>query len=489
MSSRNGSERERVALAFEAQEYTYAQLDALAAGLAKTLAERGVTTGDRVALMSSNRPEWVVAVQAIWRLGAAVVLFSPAWKRTETEHALAITKPAHAVGDHPVLAELMPMTSLDDPIVPGPVITARGEPATTARVTENPGAEAVLVFSSGTTGLPKAVRHTHGSLRAAIGHWQHALELTADDRIQVTTPPSHILGLLNIATALELGVWMRLHRRFDLDLMLRHIQEDRITVEMAVAPIALALANHRELESYDLSSLRFIMWGATPVTASVARTVTRRTGVPWVPAYGASELPVIACNPVANARLDSAGKPVPGVSLRVVSLETGTPVPPNETGEIQVRAESLMSGYLPAEATAEAFSDGWYRTGDVGYVEPDGWVHLTDRCKEMIKVRGFQVAPAEVEGVLLGHPAVRDCAVFGVPDDVDGESVIAAVALDKPVDPAELIARVAASLASYKKPSQIVVVDEIPRLPSGKALRRVLKGRVLKERHGRAAIG
>ncbi len=177
------------------------------------------------------------------------------------------------------------------------------------------------MFSSGTTGLPKAVRHTHGSLRAAIGHWRDALELTDKDRIQVTTPPSHILGLLNIATALELGIWMRLHRRFDLDRMLHHIEADRITVEMAVAPIALALANHPELEDYDLTSLRFIMWGATPVTPSVAETVTKRTGVPWVPAYGASELPVIACNPLRNARLDSAGKPVPGVSLRVVSLD------------------------------------------------------------------------------------------------------------------------------------------------------------------------
>jgi len=485
MSSRNGSERERerVALAFEAQEYTYAQLDALAAGLAETLAERGVTTGDRVALMSSNRPEWVVAVQAIWRLGAAVVLFSPAWKRTETEHALAITKPAHACGDHPVLAELMPMTSLDDPILPGPVITARGGPATTARGAQNPSAEAVLVFSSGTTGLPKAVRHTHGSLRAAIGHWQHALELTQDDRIQVTTPPSHILGLLNIATALELGVWMRLHRRFDLDLMLHHIESDKITVEMAVAPIALALANHPKLESYDLSSLRFIMWGATPVMCSFAKPLPTRTGVPWVPAYGTSELPVIACNPIRHARLDSAGKPVPGVSLRVVSLESGEPVEPGETGEIQVRAASLMSGYLPAEATAEAFADGWYRTGDVGYVEPEGWVHLTDRAKEMIKVRGFQVAPAEVEGVLLGHPAVLDCAVFGVPDPVNGESVIATVTLERTAEPAELIAHVAGRLASYKKPSRVLVVDEIPRLPSGKALRRVLK-----ERYGRAAV-
>jgi long-chain acyl-CoA synthetase len=142
-----------------------------------------------------------------------------------------------------------------------------------------------------------------------------------------------------------------------------------------------------------------------------------------------------------------------------------------------------MAGYLPEEATKEAFSDGWYRTGDVGYVEPDGWVHLTDRSKEMIKVRGFQVAPAEVEGVLLGHPAVADTAVFGVPDPINGESIIAAVTLKKETEPADLIKHVADRLASYKKPARIEIVDEIPRLPSGKTLRRVLK-----ENYGRAPV-
>jgi long-chain acyl-CoA synthetase len=494
---------ERVALVFEDEEYSYARLDALAAGLAATLAARGVGAGDRVALMSANRPEWIVAVRAIWRLRASVVLFSPAWKLAETEHAVAITQPAHAVGDHPVLAGLMPMLNLDQPIEPIEPIEPLPPTGETAAPEPDQNAEAVLVFSSGTTGLPKAVIHTHGSLRAAINHWRDALELTSADRIQVTTPPSHILGLLNISTALELGIWMRLHRRFDLDRMLSAIEADKITVEMAVAPIALALANHPKLESYDLSSLRFIMWGATPVTPSVAQTVTRRTGVAWVPAYGASELPVIACNPVRGARLDSAGKPVPGVELRVVSLETGHPVTAaGATGEIQLRAPSLMSGYLPAQETAAAFDDGWYRTGDVGYVEPDGWVHLTDRSKEMIKVRGFQVAPAEVEGVLLGHPGVRDCAVFGIPDPVNGESIIAAVAPD-PTGPAiipkELIEFVGDRLASYKKPANVIVVDQIPRLPSGKALRRVLKENYLKENYfkenhlketdGRAPVG
>lgn len=461
-------------LAFGDRDYDRAELDALACGLARQLAARGVLAGERVAVMSSNRPEFVVALLAIWRLGAAVVLLSPAWKHAEVAHALEITAPQHAVGDQPVLAELMPMTSLDTPITPEP-----GCPPSV-----DPDADAVLVFSSGTTGLPKAVRHTHRSLAAAVRHWRDALELTSADRIQVVTPPSHILGLLNIVTVLETGAWLRLHRRFDPDTLLRHIELDRITVEMAVAPIAMAIASHPKLESFDLSSLRFIMWGATPVTPGVAEAVTRRTGVGWVPAYGASELPVIACNPVVGARLDSVGRPVPGVSVRVVSLATGRPVAVGETGEIQLRSASVMAGYLPAAETAAAFADGWYRTGDVGFVDADGWLFLTDRAKEMIKVRGFPIAPAEIEAVLHGHPSVSDCAVFGVPDVASGEAVIAAVTTSSAVAETELIELVGVQLASYKRPARVVFVPEIPRLPSGKVLRRVLR-----ERYGRPTDG
>ena len=457
-----------IALAFEEREYTLPQLDALANGMATVFEHRGVRAGDRVAVMSSNRPEFVVALWAVWRLGASAVLLSPAWKRTEVENALALTAPSHAVGDHPVLAELMPMLSLDD------AVTAQ------QRTFAAPSAQsdALCVFSSGTTGMPKAVRHTHGSLAVAVGHWRDALGLSSADRMQIMTPPSHILGLLNIVMALETGAWIRLHRRFDVDAMLRHIEADRITIEMAVAPIALALAAHPRLESYDLSSLRYIMWCATPITQSVADAVTTRTGVNWLTGYGTSELPVIACDETGGARLDTVGHPVPGADVRIVSLEDGDALSPGSVGEIQVRSDSVMAGYLPAEATAEAFSDGWYRTGDVGCLDVDGWLRITDRAKEMIKVRGFQVAPAEIEATLHGHRCVEDCAVFGVPDSANGEAIVAAVKICCPVEADELIALVADRLASYKRPSRVVFVPEIPRLPSGKVLRRVLKERL-----------
>ena len=477
---------DRVAIRAGSETWTWAALDDLAVAFSRHLADRGVSPGDRVAIMTSNRVEFVATVHGVSKLGAASVLLSPAWKATEVDHALGLTAPRHAVADGDAVALLADwlgadaVTDLDRPLT--------GDDTPTAAAPAGPGPapddDAVLVFSSGTTGLPKAVRHTHHTIGRATTHWCTALGLGPDDRFQVATPPSHILGLLNLLTAAEAGAAVRLHRRFDLDEILRCIESDRITLEMAVAPIALALANHPDLERYDLSSLRYIMWGATPVTPSVAEAVTARIGVRWLAGYGASELPVIAVNPVDEPsawRLDSAGLPAAGVDLRVVDLVTGEVLPPGEpdaTGEIQARGPSVMAGYLPDDANADAFTaDGWYRTGDVGWLEPEGWVHLTDRSKEMIKVNGFQVAPAEVEAVLHGHPAVVDCAVFGVADERAGEVPVAAVQLDpdRPVADGELERLVADSLATYKQLRGLVTVDAIPRLPSGKVLRRTLR--------------
>ena len=461
---------------------SFAGLDALADRAARALAAHGVGPGSRVAVMTANRHEFVAVTQGISRRGAAAVLLSPAWRQAEVDHALAVTEPAFAVTDGaatPLLARRLGAgRTMDLDRAPGDGLPDEGPGAATAAV--RPGDDAVLVFSSGTTGMPKAVRHTHRSIVAGTDHWIAALGLGAADRFQVATPPSHILGLLNLLAALGAGATVRLHRRFDLDEELRCIEADRLTLEMAVAPIALAMARHPGLEDHDLSSLRYIVWGATPVTASVAEEVTRRTGVRWLTAYGASELPVITANQVGRPgswRLDSAGLPVPGVELRVAHLDTGAVLPAGEAGEIQARSPSLMAGYLPHAANEEAFVDGWYRTGDVGWLEPGGWIHLTDRCREMIKVNGFQVAPAEVEAVLHGHPGVVDCAVFGVADESAGEVPVAAVHLDGSADVSadELRQLVGGTLATYKHLRDVHFVDEIPRLPSGKVLRRELR--------------
>jgi acyl-CoA synthetase (AMP-forming)/AMP-acid ligase II len=481
----------RVAVRSPDRTWSFAELDRWADALAGHLALAGVGPGDRVTLLMANRVEFVVGVHAVSKLGAATVLMSPAWKAAEVNAALALTEPVHALADTDGLSLLAAplgrgrVTDVDDPAVAALAAGASAPPRPSVALE----AEAVLVFSSGTTGLPKAVRHTHESIGHATAHWVGALGLSAEDRFQIATPPSHILGLLNLLAAMSAGVTVRLHRRFDLDEVLRCIGADRMTIEMAVAPIALAMANHPHLEDFDLSSLRYIMWGATPVTEHVARVVTARTGVRWLPAYGASEVPVIAANPVDRPeawRLDSAGLAPPGVDLRVVDIDTGAELEPGGIGEIQARSRSCMAGYLPDSATAESVVDGWYRTGDVGYLEPEGWVHLTDRLKEMIKVNGFQVAPAEIEAVLLEHPAVLDCAVFGIADERAGEVPVAAVHLDPalPVSEEELQRLVADTLASYKQLRHVIVVDAVPRLPSGKALRRSLR-----EQWGPALLG
>lgn len=474
---------DRVAVRFEGRVLTYREFNQQADGFARLLAEREVGAGQRVAVMTSNRPEFFTSVYGILKLGASAVMISSAWKQAETAHAADLTEPVLAITDGDTHLRLPgPLASrvihLDD----DPAVAALADSAADAPAVELDWdhIEAVLMFSSGTTGMPKAVRHTHASINAATVIWGEVLGLTPEDRFQITTPPFHILGLLNLLSSVWAGSSVRLHPRFDLEAMLSAIEADRITLEMAVAPIALAMANHPRLEEFDLSSLRYIMWGATPVTESVAQRVTERTGVPFMPAYGASEAPVLTSNPVHRPelwRLDSPGPPVHDVDIRIAHLETGEVLAPGEVGEIQARSPAMMAGYLPEEANAEAFAHGWYRTGDVGWMEPDGWLHITDRVKEMIKVKGFQVAPAEVEAVLLGHPDVIDCAVFGLPDPDSGEAVTAAVQLasDATATEEELKTLVADSLAGYKRLHAVHFVDAVPRLPSGKTLRRELK--------------
>jgi acyl-CoA synthetase (AMP-forming)/AMP-acid ligase II len=478
LRDRAARDGDRVMFDFGEQRFTYRDVQARADTWQLILSDAGAEPGARIVFLSANRAEFVFALYGALQLGASVVLCSPAWKAGEVAHACDLVVPVLAVADasgRATLAEAapeLPALSFEDP----PVLSGR----INVWQVDDVDADAVLVFSSGTTGFPKAVRHTHRSMGHGVQHWITALGLTDADRFQIATPPVHILGLLNIFTAVAAGARFRLHPRFDLDASLRTIQDERLTLDQAVAPIALGMANHPNLEAFDLSSLRYVMWGATPVAEEVAQTVTRRSGVRWLPAYGTSEVPVITCNPVQEPdrwRLDTVGLAVPGVEIRIVEPERGEVLPAGATGEIEVLSPSAMAGYLPESATAAAFRGGWYRTGDIGWLEPEGWLHITDRLKEMVKVRGFQVAPAEIEAVLHGDERVRDCAVFGVPDPELGEAIIAAVVVvdGQTVEAEELQELVASRLAGYKRVRHVVFVDQIPRLPSGKALRRTLK--------------
>ncbi len=463
--------------------WTFAELNRASNAAARHLAGLGVHAGDRVAVMTSNRPEFVVVVHAASKLGAVSVLLNPSWKALEVDAAVGLTDPLFAIADGAGVDSLAEhlgvggVLDLDGAGAAGALDRTSTEPPPPAIVGECD--DVVLVFSSGTTDSPKAVRHTHRSLRLATAHWCLALGLGHADRFQVATPPSHILGLLNLLAAAAAAATVRLHRRFDLDEELRFIEAERMTLEMAVAPIALAMANHPHLEDFDLSSLRYVMWGATPVTASVAETVTAlgRALVAGLRHQRGAGDRGQSRHPTGAWRLDSAGLPVGDVQLRAADLDTGAVLAPGKVGEIQVKSGSAMAGYLPDDATAGAFADGWYRTGDVGWLESEGWVHLTDRRKEMIKVSGFQVAPAEIEAVLHGHPAVVDSAVFGLADARAGEVPVAAVQLEpgSAVKVDDLVELVDEALAGYKRLHGIVLVDAIPRTPSGKVLRRTLR--------------
>lgn len=485
---------EQVALDFEGKALTFREMEAYANGFANCLRNAGVQDGDRVVVMMGNRPESIFAVQGSSIGGAAFVLFSPAWKRDEAGHAWSLANAKAVIADAAGAAVLDEIVGPDvirfcvDPDMPGTgwryigdALDSGQRPASGSVELDWTDREAGLLFSSGTTGMPKAVVHTHASLNAGLTHWRSVLGMRDSDRIQLTVPLNHILGALTAACGFASGARLRLFRRFNADLMLNSIARDKITIAFVVAPIAKIMADLDNLEEYDLSSLRYMSWSATPASREIALKVTERTGVRWLLAYGCSESPVLHCNPVndpARWRLDSAGIRVNDMKIRILKLDGSGDAEPGEAGEIVTKGPSVMRGYLPIEANNDAFTaDGWYRTGDIGWEEEGGWIHVTDRLKEMVKVSGFQVAPAEVEAVLLDNEVVADCAVFGVPDADKGEVVVAAVKLHDgaSVAPEALINEVADRISSYKVPGAIHFIDEIPRTASGKVLRRVLR--------------
>ncbi|WP_370615343.1 class I adenylate-forming enzyme family protein [Mumia sp. Pv 4-285] len=486
---------DRVGLLAGDWKITYAEIQSAADTLAATLYARGVRPGDRVALCLGNQPEWVFVFFALCRLRASAVMLPSAWRAAEIRHAFELTGPRAIVASRTVAPIFDEVARPELAVVAGPGDAIDGwseiadllsevAPAVPAGVRGlDPGdMELALPFSSGTTGMPKAVRHTHHSLVVATRQWRESLDITREDRLQALTPLAHILGIVNIGATFIGEATIRLFPRFTPRSMVESFQQDRITIGMTVAPIAAALAAMPDLEEFDLSSLRYLNWSATPVNRDIAQQVSDRIGVSWLPAYGTTEVPIVAVNPVSSlphGRLDSVGLPPSAVDVETIDVVSHEFLPRGSTGEIVVRSPARMEGYLP-EGDSPFLDGGWYRTGDIGHVEPEGWVVVTDRVKDIIRVSGTQVSPVEVERVLVSSPLVADCAVFGVPDERRGERPAAAVVVADGVDTSaeEIITWMADRLAPYKQLRDVYFVEEIPRTPSGKIQRRHLVGQL-----------
>jgi 4-coumarate--CoA ligase len=362
-----------------------------------------------------------------------------------------------------------------------PLDALMGE-ALAAQVPVDPATHVVaLPYSSGTTGLPKGVMLTHRNLVANVSQVGDTMGVRPGDSTLAFLPYFHIYGLvvqLNLYLARG-GVQVTMPR-FEIEGALRLIEGHRIRHLYVAPPVILALAKHPAVEGRDLSSLEFVLSGAAPLGADLAAACARRIGVQTIQGYGMTEMsPVSHFTPPGRDRPGASGLAVPNTECRIVGPETGADCPPGEEGELWVRGPQVMAGYLgrPDATAATLTPDGWLRTGDLARIDADGYLFIVDRVKELIKVKGFQVPPAELEALLVTHPGVSDVAVVGIPDEEAGEVPKAFVVPAPGAVPAlgELQDFLAGHVASYKQIRDLAIVEAIPKSPSGKILRRVLR--------------
>jgi acyl-CoA synthetase (AMP-forming)/AMP-acid ligase II len=457
----------------------------MAERFAAGLAARGFGRGDVLAILAPNLPEWPVAMLGAQLLGAAVTPVNPLWTAEEIGYQLRdsgaravvtvgpFVDRARAAGasDLIVLGDAPEGTTSFVELMssPGPAPVVALDPATDV---------AMLPYSSGTTGLAKGVELTHRNLVANVVQSDAVLEMRPDDVMIGVLPFFHAAGFCSsICLTIRAGATVVTLPRFDLELCLQLVERHRATVLPAAPPIVLALARHPLVDRYDLSSLEFVICGSAPLSAELERECAARLGRPVLQVYGLTETSPI----VSISRRDGSGHTpgavgtlVPNTSSRVVDPASGADA---DTGELWFRGPQVMAGYLHnGEATAAVIdADGWFHTGDLGRVTPDGEVFVVDRVKELIKVSGFQVAPAELEALLCTHPAVADAAVIGRPDPESGERPVAFVVPRGSLDAGALMGWVAGHTAGYKHLADVVVVESLPRSPAGKILRRVLR--------------
>ncbi len=463
-----------------------ADIRALAGGL--TAAGHGA--GTVVALLAPNMPEYAVVFHGALFAGGTVTTINPTYTASEVAHqvrdsgaGLLVTIPAFLAMARTAAAEVgVPVAVIGDGAEGAIPLADLMGPPMDAQVPVDPVAHvAVLPYSSGTTGLPKGVMLSHRNLVANVDQTIAIFDVRPGDRTVAFLPFFHIYGLNVLMNMYPAGgATLVTMARFDLETFLRLNQDHRTRRVYCVPPVALGLARHPIVDNFDLSTLEAVVSGAAPLGAATTDAIAARLGCVAMQAYGMTEMsPVSHLSGIGRTRPGACGLLVPNTSARIVDPETGQDAAPGAEGELWIKGPQVMLGYLARpDATAETITaDGWLRTGDIGSVDADGYLFIHDRLKELIKVKGFQVAPAEVEAALLEHSAVADAAVLGQPDEDAGEVPVAFVVAAPGTDPdlPTLVAHLEARLAHYKHPKVLHLVDTIPKSASGKILRRVLR--------------
>jgi acyl-CoA synthetase (AMP-forming)/AMP-acid ligase II len=471
---------------------TYRELRALIDRCRTALTARGLGRGDVLCLYSPNVPEYAAVFFAVAELGGVNTTANPMYGADELARQLKDSG-AKLLVTAPALAEKARVAAATvgigeviawgeaDGCIPFATFVADSGSDDDATYRVDPARDLIaLPYSSGTTGLPKGVMLTHGNLVANLAQIDFIDGTEPGDHVVGVLPFFHIYGMVVVLCGvLRKGGCVVTMPQFDLEQYLRLTSTYGAKRAYLVPPIALALAKHPMVSQFDLSQLKFVSSGAAPMGPELEANCSARIGCMVKQGYGMTEAsPVTHFTPEdpALARSGSCGLLVPNTECRIVHLETKKDVPAGEHGELLIRGPQIMQGYLNnPEATAQSIDDdGWLHTGDVGYADAEGFFYIVDRLKEFIKYKGFQVAPAELESVLLTHAAVADCAVIPMADADAGEIPKAFVVMRHDVTCEELMEYVAGAVASFKKVRSVEFIEKIPKSPSGKILRREL---------------
>jgi acyl-CoA synthetase (AMP-forming)/AMP-acid ligase II len=469
---------------------SYTQLADSISIAAYNLSQRGFKKGEVFGILSPNCPEYAIAFHAVATLGGVVTPINPLYIRHEIAQQLSdsgarflvtvpgcIEKAREAAADAGI-EEVFVFGAAEGATPFDSLLIDNGR---AEQVTINPLEDLVaLPYSSGTTGLPKGVMLTHHNLVANLRQMEGLCYFNDTDRLICVLPLFHIYGLVVVLNmGLYSGATIVTMPRFDLETFLQAVQDYEVTMAHLVPPIILALSKHPVVDNYKLPKLNTIFSGAAPLGEELTRACMERLGCSIRQGYGMTDpSPVTHSSPAPphTGKFGSVGVAAPNTAGKIVDLETGETLGSGQRGEVCVRGPQIMKGYLNRpDATAQTIdNEDWLHTGDIGYADEDGHFYIVDRAKELIKYKGFQVAPAELEAVLLTHPCVADAAVIPHPDDEAGEVPKGIVVLKQPVEAEAIMKYVAERVAPHKRIRYLEFVDKIPKSASGKILRRVL---------------